>query len=149
LAQPSNRPRVSQVNGVPLIETRANSINRHEQKGDLSPMSIIAGLEHECPATRCIFVAADHGSPIGAGMANAPFRVLVREPSGSRSVPVGGTAVNIGCAAINKFARDIHIVERGHEGDGTPCRLLHCLTEQEPSVRRQDSHPDTLRRPAN
>jgi hypothetical protein len=34
-------------------------------------------------------------------MANDPFRVLVREPSGSRSVPVGGTAVNIGCA-INK-----------------------------------------------
>jgi hypothetical protein len=40
-------------------------------------------------------------SIIDAGMANAPFRVLVREPSGSRSVPVGGTAVNIGCAAIN------------------------------------------------
>jgi hypothetical protein len=39
---------------------------------------------------------------IDAGMANDPFRVLVREPSGSRSVPVGGTAVNIGCAAINK-----------------------------------------------
>jgi hypothetical protein len=36
-------------------------------------------------------------------MANDPFRVLVRELSGSRSVPVGGTAVNIGCAAINSF----------------------------------------------
>jgi hypothetical protein len=44
-------------------------------------------------------------SIIDAGMANDPFRVLVREPRGSRSVPVGGTAVNIGCAAINKSER--------------------------------------------